>query len=133
MPFSTAPRARRSPRDQHLLINRRRGRDHVRLPGETIHQRAPVLDAVALDAQQIDMRSRTQQPILQVLAESVVDGQRDHERSYSRSYSRDRDAGDDANHGLAPFGAEVAGGDEEFKAHGKAVSCQHSAFSQIEL
>ena len=39
----------RSSRNQHLLIDRRRGRDYVRLLGQPIHERTPVLDAVALD------------------------------------------------------------------------------------
>ena len=46
-------------------------------------QRLPVADAVAFNAQQIDVRGGTEQPVLQVLAESVVDGQRDDERSHA--------------------------------------------------
>ena len=37
------------------------------------------VDAIALDAQEIDMRGRTQQSILQVLTESVVDGKGHYE------------------------------------------------------
>ena len=45
-------------------------------------------------------------------------------------YSSDGDTGDDADEGLAALGAQIAGRDEEFEAHEKAISCQLSAFSQ---
>ena len=45
----------------------------------------------------------------------------------TRRHSGNRDAGDDANKGLPPFGAQVAGRDEEFEAHER--SYQLSAVS----
>ena len=55
--------------------------------------------------------------LLQVLTKAIVDGERHDERSHARGYSDDRDAGDDADKRLSALGAEVAGRDEEFKAH----------------
>src|SRR6266853_1475000 len=63
------------------------------------------------------MRRRTQQPVLQVLTESIVDGKGNDERSDPGCNSGDRDAGDNADDSLAAFGAEVASRDEEFEAH----------------
>ena len=68
------------------------------------------------------MRGRAQQPVLQVLAESVVDGERDDQRRHSGGDSGDGNAGDDANDRLAAFGAQVAGRDEEFEAHEEKLS-----------
>ena len=65
IPFSTRPARTWPARDQHLLIDRRSGRDHVRLLGEPLDQRRPVPDAVALHAQQVDVRSRAEQALLQ--------------------------------------------------------------------
>ena len=85
------------------------------------------------------MRSRlmcergSDEAILQILAKSVVDGQCDDERGYAGGYSGNRDAGDDADEGLAALGAQVAGRDEEFEAHEGAFSCQLSAFSHVGL
>ena len=107
----------RSTRDQHLLIDGRRSGDHVRLLVELREQRLPVANAVALDAQQVDVRGRAQQPVLQVLAEAVVDGQRDDERGHACSYSDDGDDGDDADDGLAPFGSQITRCYEELKLH----------------
>ena len=53
----------------------------MRLLAEPVHQRLPVLDAIALRPQNIHVGSRTQQPVLQILAEAVVDGERNDERS----------------------------------------------------
>ena len=68
------------------------------------------------------MRSRTQQPILQVLAKSIVDGEGHDQRSDSGRDSGDRNASDHANDGLASFSAEIAGRDEEFEAHRRSIS-----------
>ncbi len=64
---------------------------------------------------------------MQVLAESVVDGEGDDEGGDSGGDSEDRDGSDDADESLAALGAEVAGRDEEFEAH--ESSCQLSALS----
>ncbi len=89
----------------------------MRLFGKALEQRRPILDAVVGYAQQADVRSGSDEALLQVLAKAVVDGQRDDERSHARRYSDNRDAGDDADESLAALGAQVAGRDEEFKAH----------------
>ena len=89
----------------------------MRLLGEAVEQGTPVLDAVALNAQQIDVRGGAQQAVLQVLTESVVDGEGDDERGDSRGHAEDGDGGDDADEGLAALGAEVTRGYEEFEGH----------------
>ena len=93
--------------------------DDVRLLLQSRQQRLPVADAVALDAQQVDVRSRAQQPVLQVLAKAVVDGQRDDERGDARRHSDDGDDGDDADDGLPPLGPQIARRYEEFELHGR--------------
>ena len=80
-------------------------------------QRLPVADAVGFHAQQVDVRRRAEQAVLQVLAKAVVDGQRDDERGDAGRDSDDRDDGDDADDGLAAFGPEIARGNEEFELH----------------
>ncbi len=66
------------------------------------------------------MRRRTQQPVLQVLTESIVDGKGNDERSDSGGNSSDRYARDHADDSLAAFGTEVASRDEEFEAHNRS-------------
>ena len=68
------------------------------------------------------MRRRAEKALLQILAESVVDGERDDERSYACGNSNDGDAGDDPDERLPPFGAQVARSDEEFESHEKQAS-----------
>ncbi len=63
------------------------------------------------------MRGRAKEALLEVLAESVVDGESDDERGDAGSDADDRDAGDDPDESLAALGAEVTGCDEEFEAH----------------
>ena len=66
---------------------------------------------------------------LQVLAKSVVDGEGDDEGSDPGGDSEDGDGGDDADESLPALGAEIAGCDEEFKAHRarlSALGCQLS-------
>src|SRR5439155_12151478 len=87
-----------------------------------------IFDAIVGNALQADVRCGAEKALLQVLAESVVDGEGDDQRGDSGSDSRDRDAGDDADERLTPFGAQVASRDEEFEAH-RAFSCQPSAIS----
>src|SRR5215471_9989040 len=82
-----------------------------------LHQRRPIFDPMVRDALQADVRSRSKQPLLQILAESVVDGESDHERRNTGRNTGNGDSGDDADKRLPALGAEVAGGDEEFEAH----------------
>jgi hypothetical protein len=70
-----------------------------------------------LNAQQIDVRSRAEQAVLEVLAKSIVDGESDDKRGDSGSDSGDGDASDYANDGLAPFGAQISGRNKKFKSH----------------
>ena len=63
------------------------------------------------------MRSRTEQTLLKILAETVVDGQRDDERSHAGRNSGNRNAGDHTDKGLAALGTQVARRNEEFKFH----------------
>jgi hypothetical protein len=49
---------------------------------------------------------------------AVGDGEGDDERGDSGGDAGDRDGSDHADDGLAAFGAEVAGGEEELKSHG---------------
>ena len=133
MPFSIGAAGARAARDQDLFEDRGSGGDDVGLVRQAVQERGPVLDAVVGDALQADVRRGTEQALLQVLAKSVGDGHGDDERGDSGGDSGDGDAGDDADEGLPSFGAQVAGRDEEFEAHGEAISCQLSAFSQVGL
>jgi hypothetical protein len=63
------------------------------------------------------VRGLTQETILQVLTESIVDGECHDERGHSGGNSKDGNAGDHADDGLPSFCSEVAGRDEEFEAH----------------
>ena len=56
-PFQHRTPSTRPARDQHLLIDRRSGGDHVWLVAEALKHRGPVLNPVALHAQQAHMRS----------------------------------------------------------------------------
>jgi hypothetical protein len=98
----------------------------VRLFGEAIEERRPILDAVVGHAQQADVRCGSDEAFLQVLAKAVVDGERDDERGYACGHSDYRDAGDDADKGLAALGAKVAGRDEEFEAHELSAKSDYS-------
>ena len=77
----------------------------------------PILDPIALDPQQIDVRGRAEQPILKILAKSVIDRQCYDERSDACRNPGDRNPCNDADDSLTPFGAEITRGDKEFKAH----------------
>ncbi len=109
------------------------GGDDVGLVGEAVHERGPVVNAVIGDALQADVGSRTEQTLLEVLAKSVGDGHGDHERSHAGSDTGDGDAGDDADEGLAAFGAQVAGRDEEFEAHGEVSELSAISYQQVGL
>jgi len=126
------PACPRSAGDQNLLVDRGSGGDDVRFLRQPVHEQMPVADPVTLNAKQIDVRGGAEKAVLEILAKSIVDGESDDERGYTGSDSGDGDAGDDANDGLAPFGAEVASGDEEFEAHRRsrqrlAISTWHLA------
>ncbi len=125
--FQHRPACPRPARNQHLLVNRRSCRHHMRLLRQFFEQRTPIAHPVALYPQQADVRRRTQQPRLQILPKSVIDGQRDNQRSHSRRHAQDRDAGDDANKRLPPFGAQISSRNEKFEAH--RSGCQLSAIS----
>jgi hypothetical protein len=73
------------------------------------------------------MRSRPQQPLLKVLPKPVVDGESDDQRCDPGGNSCDRNASNDADKSLPPFGAQVSGRDEEFEAHEETISRQQSA------
>ncbi len=104
-------------RDQNLFVDGGRSGNHMGLLLQAREQCLPVADAVAFDTQQIDVRGGTEQPVLQVLTKSVVDGQRDDERSHASRHSNDGDDGDDADDSLSPLGPQVARGYEEFELH----------------
>jgi len=76
------------------------------------------LDAITLNAKQVDVRSRTEKTILQILAEPIVDGEGDDKRRYSSGNSGDRNASNDANDGLPPLGAEIARSNKNSKRMG---------------
>ncbi len=106
-------------RDQHLFKDRGSGCDHVRLFRKSIEQRRPILNAVVGYAKQADVRGRSDQSLLQILTKAIIDRERDDKRSHARRYPYNRNAGDDADKRLTALGAQVAGRDEEFKAHGR--------------
>ena len=58
------------------------------------------------------MRSRAEQPLLQVLPETVVNGERNNQRSDTGRDSDDGNARDDPDKRLAPLGPQVSGCDE---------------------
>ena len=104
----------------------------MRLLLQSRKQVLPVADAIAFDAQQVDVRSRTEQALLQVLAKSVVDGQRDDERSDARRDSDNGDDGDDPNDGLAPFGPQITRRDKEFELHAESSAKVHCSEMQVD-
>ena len=63
-------------------------------------------------------RFRADKALLQIAAHSVGDGECEDERGHASGYSGDGDGSDHADDGLPAAGAEIARGDEEFKAHG---------------
>ena len=75
------------------------------------------MDSVCFHAQQVDVGCRTEQPVLQVLAKAVIDGQRDDEGGDAGRDSNNRNDGDDADNGLATLGSEISRGNEKFKLH----------------
>ncbi len=105
--FQYAALRARAARDQNLLVDRGRSRNHVRLLLQSREQRLPIANTIALHPQQVDVRRRTQQAVLQVLAKPVVDGQRDDQRRDARRHSNNRDHGDDPDDGLPPFGPQI--------------------------
>jgi hypothetical protein len=72
---------------------------------------------------EFDVRGGADEALLQVAAHAIGDGQRDDERSDAGGDSEDGDGGDEADHfmaacaGLAAASTQIAGGDEELKAH----------------
>lgn len=70
------------------------------------------------------MGSRAQQAVLKVLPEAIVDGESNDERSHARRHSDDGNDRNQSDNRLAAFGAEIAGGDEEFETHRSAISRQ---------
>jgi hypothetical protein len=63
------------------------------------------------------MGGRTQQPVLQVPAHAVGDGQGNDQRGYTRGHAGNRNNGDDTHHRLAALGPQVPYGDKELEAH----------------
>ena len=104
-------------RDEDLFVEAGSGGGDVRQSAQAREQRTPVADAVAGDAHQQDVRSGTDEALLQVAAHSVGDGQRNDERGHARSHAYDGDGGDNADHGLSPLGPQIPRRNEEFKSH----------------
>src|SRR5579863_7999898 len=90
----------------------------------------PIRDPGVFYSHQADMRLRAEQTLLQVLAKSIVDGQRDNERCYAGCHADDGDSGDHADDGLSAFCAKITGGYEEFEGHFLAVRFQRSGLSE---
>src|SRR5271157_5679293 len=80
-------------------------------------QRLPVADSVGFDAQQIDVGCGTEETVLQVLAKSVINGQRDDERGDTGRDSNNRNDSNDSDYGLAALGPQIPRGNKEFKLH----------------
>ncbi len=103
--FEDGAAGARAAGDEDLLEDCGSGGDDVRLLGETGEERGPVFDAVVGDAEETDVRSGTDEALLQVLTEAVVDGESDDERGDAGGDTKDGDAGDDADEGLSSFGS----------------------------
>ena len=80
-------------------------------------ERAPVADAVAGHAHQLHMSRRAQQPVLQIAAHAVGDGEGNDQRSYTGGHAGDGDDRDDAHDRLAALGPQIAHGDKKLEAH----------------
>jgi hypothetical protein len=89
----------------------------MRLLRQLPKQRTPLLNPIALHAQQTDVRRRPQKALLQVLPEPIVNRERHDQRSHPRRNPGDRNPRDYANDGLPPFRSQISGSNEEFKAH----------------
>src|SRR5215467_16079710 len=104
----------------------------MRLLLQSCHQRSPVANAVTHGSQQIHMRRRSQQAILQVLPKSVVNREGNDQRRNSGGHAGDGDSRDHANDGLLALSTQIARRDEEFETHREAaVSEFHNTFGSI--
>ncbi len=99
----------------------------MRLLRQPVHKCRPLFNSVVGNPLQADMRSRTQEPLLQILTKAVVDSQRHDQRRHARSNSDHGNAGDDADKRLPPFGAQIAGRNKKFEAHGERSAPSASA------
>src|SRR5882724_1349672 len=88
---------------------------------QALQEALPVADSVALHAQEINVGSRAQQAVLQVLAEAVIDRESDDEGRHTGGHAKNGNDRHQTDDGLAALGAEVASGDEEFETH-KGIS-----------
>ncbi len=80
-------------------------------------QRPPVADAVAGNAHQLHVRRRAQQPVLQITAHAVGNGEGNDQRSDACRHTDYGDHGDHAHDRLAALRSQVAHGDKKFEAH----------------
>ena len=103
--------------NQNLLVERGRNGADVRLLLHARQQLGPVADAIGLHAHEVHVSGGAQQALLQILAESVVDGQRDDERSHAGGHANHRNRGNHADDGLAALGPQVAAGNEKLELH----------------
>ena len=104
-------------RDKDLAVEAGGGGGNVREGAETGEQGAPVADAVAGDAHEVDVGGGAEEAFLEVAAHAVGDGERDDERGDAGCDAEDADGGDDADYGLAALGAEITRGNEELETH----------------
>jgi hypothetical protein len=84
---------------------------------QPLSERAPVADAIAGNPHQLHVSRGTQQPVLQIAAHTVSNGEGDNQRCDTRRHTDDRNHGDHANDRLAALRSQVAHGDKKLEAH----------------
>src|SRR5579884_321446 len=94
----------------------------MRLLRQPRDQPSIIPDTIALRPQQVHVRRRAEQPLLQVLPESVIDGERDDQRCHARGDPDDRDRGDHADDRLPALSAQISRRDEELEAQVLSVT-----------
>jgi hypothetical protein len=103
--------------DEDLFVEAGGGGGDVGKLTETSNEGTPVADAVGLDTHELDVGAGAEEAVLNVAAHAIGDGEGDDEGGDSGGDASDGDGGNDTDHGLTAFGAEVAGGEEELEAH----------------
>ncbi len=104
-------------RNEHLFVEPRRGGLHVRQLLQACGQLAPTTDSIAGHAHQLHMSGRAQQPVLQIPAHAVGDGQGNDQRCYTCGHTGYGNNGNNAHHRLAALGPQITHGDKKLEAH----------------
>ena len=111
--------ATQRPGEEDLAVKIRSDTDYMRKPAKLGIELPPVGDAIArFFFQNHHVGRGAEQTALKSIAKSIVDGDADHQRRHAGRDACHRNPGDDRDHGLLAFGAQVAAGDEKLEGLG---------------